>query len=93
MPFAILVLHVVPWQHEFNEQLSLMHTDLGVIEDLHIRYTSYQYSYCKLVVDLARRRRYVEGAAKIVQTMTAQLDAMAGGRRPLFENARPALSD
>lgn len=56
-----------------------MHTDLGVIEDLHSRYTSYQYSYCKLVVELARRRRYAEAAAKIVQTMTAQLEAMSEG--------------
>lgn len=66
-------------QNEFNEQLSAMHIDLTVIEDLHNRYTSYQYSYCKLVMELARRRRYSEAAVKIVQTMTAQLDAMTEG--------------
>lgn len=66
-------------QTEFDEQLSLMHTDLTVIEDLQNRYTSYQYSYCKLVVELARRRRYAEAAARIVQTMTDQLDAMSEG--------------
>ncbi|KIP04383.1 hypothetical protein PHLGIDRAFT_195388 [Phlebiopsis gigantea 11061_1 CR5-6] len=73
-------------QSEFDEQLSLMHTDLGVIEDLHSRYTSYQYSYCKLVVELARRRRYAEAAAKIVQTMSDQLDAMAEEEREHREN-------
>jgi len=66
-------------ENEFADQLALLHTDLGVIEDLHARYTMYQYSYCKLVLELARRREYAEAASKIVQSMMLQLEALADG--------------
>lgn len=66
-------------QDNFTEQLSLLHTHLGTIEELHSRYTLYQYSYCKLVIELARRAQYAEAASKIVQGMMSQLDAMTEG--------------
>ncbi|EKM58196.1 uncharacterized protein PHACADRAFT_116910 [Phanerochaete carnosa HHB-10118-sp] len=68
-------------ENEFVDHLALLHTNLGVIDDLHARYTMYQYSYCKLVVELARRREYAEAAAKIVQSMTLQLEALTDEER------------
>lgn len=50
-----------------------------MIEDLHTRYTVYQYSYCKLVVELARRAEYAEAASKIVRSMMSQLEALTDG--------------
>lgn len=68
-------------ESEFAEQLAILHSDLGVIEELHARYAAYQYSYCKLVVELARRREYAEAASKIVQSMTSQLEALTDEER------------
>ncbi|GJE96586.1 autophagy-related protein 17 [Phanerochaete sordida] len=68
-------------EDEFADQLASLHTDLGMIEDLHTRYTQYQYSYCKLVEELARRREYAVAAAKIVKSMTLQLEALTEEER------------
>lgn len=57
-----------------------------MIEDLHTRYTQYQYSYCKLVEELARRREYAVAAAKIVKSMTLQLEALTEGTSPTRVN-------
>ncbi|KAH8100023.1 autophagy protein Apg17-domain-containing protein [Cristinia sonorae] len=58
------------------EHIADMHTSLGTIEDLHSRFTSYEYSYCKLLLELGRRRQYKEAAEKVVEGMLAQLEAM-----------------
>ena len=63
------------------------------IEELYHRYTSYQYSYCKLVIELGRRRQYKEAAQKIVEGMMAQLDAMTEGKpRPVAIYSRSPLT-
>ena len=49
------------------------------MEELYHRYTSYQYSYNKLVIELARRQQYCEAAKKIVDGMRSQLEAMTEG--------------
>ena len=67
-------------QNEYIEQLSLLDENLVSVEELHTRYTRYQYSYCKLVIELARRKQYAEAAGKIVETMTAQLNALVEGQ-------------
>lgn len=63
-------------QAQFAEQLGNIQQTLSTIEDLYHRYTSYQYSYCKLVVELSRRRRYAETAARFVRDMTSKLQDM-----------------
>ncbi|KAI0087279.1 autophagy protein Apg17-domain-containing protein [Irpex rosettiformis] len=62
---------------ECKEHLAQLEQRLTTVEELHHRYTSYQYSYNKLVVELVRRRKYMEAAMKIVQGMTKELKAMA----------------
>lgn len=57
----------------------MMQQHLASIEHLRIHYTEYQYSYCKLVEELARRKQYKEAATKIVQGMASQLTAMVEG--------------
>lgn len=49
------------------------------LDDLHHRFLSYQTSFNKLLVEIARRRQYREAADKIVEGMMGQLDAMADG--------------
>ncbi|TBU24040.1 autophagy protein Apg17-domain-containing protein [Dichomitus squalens] len=68
---------------ESIEHLSYLHAQLQPLEELHHKYTSYQYAYGKLVLELARRQRYREAAQRIIATMTAQLDAMAEEERIL----------
>ena len=72
-------------QVECKEHISQLEHRLTTVEELHHRYTSYQYSYNKLVVELVRRRKYMEAATKIVQGMSKELKAMAEGEcRPFF---------
>ena len=66
-------------QSESIDHLSYLHAQMRPFEELHHKYTSYQYAYNKLVLELARRRQYREAAQRIVSTMTAQLDAMTEG--------------
>ncbi|KZT73168.1 hypothetical protein DAEQUDRAFT_762515 [Daedalea quercina L-15889] len=47
---------------ESTEHLNLLHDHLVAIEDLHHRYTSYEYSFNMLLLELARRHRYREDA-------------------------------
>ncbi|KAI0693127.1 autophagy protein Apg17-domain-containing protein [Cytidiella melzeri] len=63
-------------QDECREHLTQLVHKMSTIEELHHRYTSYQYSYNKLVVELVRRRKYMEGAARIVQGMSSELRTM-----------------
>lgn len=57
-----------------------MHGSLGTVEDLFSRFTSYEYSYSKLLLELGRRRQYKEAAEKVVQGMLTQLEAMVDGK-------------
>ncbi|OBZ72535.1 Autophagy-related protein 17 [Grifola frondosa] len=70
---------------ESTEHLVVLHHHLVTIDDLHHRFTSYQYSYNRLVLELARRRQYREAAQKIVEGMLAQLDAMTEEERQARE--------
>ncbi|RPD61104.1 hypothetical protein L226DRAFT_486215 [Lentinus tigrinus ALCF2SS1-7] len=70
-------------ENESMDHLSYLHAQLRPLEELHHQYTSYQYAYNKLVLELARRRQYREAAQRIVATMTAQLDAMTEEERLL----------
>ncbi|KAI0749561.1 autophagy protein Apg17-domain-containing protein [Daedaleopsis nitida] len=70
-------------ENQSIEHLSFLHAQLRPLEELHHKYTSYQYAYSKLVLELARRRQYREAAQRIVATMTGQLDAMAEEERLL----------
>jgi len=58
------------------ERMSHLQAHLMTLEDLHHKYTSYQFSYNKLLIELARRRQYREAAENIVRGMMAQLEAM-----------------
>lgn len=49
------------------------------IEDLIQRFNAYRLSYSKLLVEIARRRRYKEAAENIVRSMMAQLETMSDG--------------
>lgn len=70
---------------ESSRQLALLHQHLMTIEELHHRFTSYQYAYSKLLLELARRRQYREAADRIVQGMISQLDAMTKEERQMRE--------
>ncbi|KAI0787917.1 autophagy protein Apg17-domain-containing protein [Fomes fomentarius] len=65
------------------DHLSYLHAQLCPLEELHHKYTFYQYAYGRLVLELARRRQYCEAAQRIVSTMMSQLDAMAEEERVL----------
>ncbi|KZT22417.1 hypothetical protein NEOLEDRAFT_1071676 [Neolentinus lepideus HHB14362 ss-1] len=58
------------------ERMSHLQAHLMTLEDLNHKYTSYQFSYNKLLIELARRRQYREAAENIVRGMMAQLEAM-----------------
>ncbi|KAH9928641.1 autophagy protein Apg17-domain-containing protein [Fomitopsis serialis] len=62
---------------ESTEHLSLLHEHLVTIEDLHHRYTSYEYSYNMLLLELARRHRYREDAERLIMSVISQLNTMA----------------
>ncbi|KAI1797380.1 autophagy protein Apg17-domain-containing protein [Ganoderma leucocontextum] len=70
-------------EKESIEHLSYLHAQLQPLEELHHKYTSYQYAYSKLVLEFARRLRYRDAAQRILTTMTAQLDAMTEEERIL----------
>ncbi|KAI0714454.1 autophagy protein Apg17-domain-containing protein [Cerioporus squamosus] len=70
-------------ENESIDHLSYLHAQLRPLEELHHKYTSYQYAYSKLILELARRKQYREAAQRIVATMTAQLDAMTEEERLL----------
>ncbi|KAH9945266.1 autophagy protein Apg17-domain-containing protein [Epithele typhae] len=62
-------------ENESIDRLSYMHAQLQQIESLHHKYTSYQYSYSKLVLELADRQQYREEIQRRVSEMAAELDA------------------
>ncbi|CDO77390.1 hypothetical protein BN946_scf184835.g12 [Trametes cinnabarina] len=64
---------------ESLEHLSHLHMQLSPLEELHHKYTSYQYAYNNLVLELARRRQYREAAQRVVANMVAELDTMVEG--------------
>ncbi|KAI9061011.1 hypothetical protein FKP32DRAFT_1654906 [Trametes sanguinea] len=68
---------------ESLEHLSHLHMQLSPLEDLHHKYTSYQYAYNNLVLELARRRQYREAAQRVVANMIAELDTMVEEERGL----------
>ncbi|KAH9838401.1 autophagy protein Apg17-domain-containing protein [Rhodofomes roseus] len=77
-------------ENESTEHLNLLHDHLVTIEDLHHRYTSYEYAYNMLLLELARRRRYREDAERLVKSMISQLDTMAEEELQLREEFKAA---
>lgn len=68
------------YQTQSAEHLTDLHHSLGTLEDLHSRFTSYEYSYSKLLLEIGRRRQYKEAAEKVVEGMLSQLEAMVEGK-------------
>ncbi|KAI0635683.1 autophagy protein Apg17-domain-containing protein [Trametes polyzona] len=68
---------------ESLDHLAHLHLQLSPLEELHHKYTSYQYAYNKLVLELARRRQYREAAQRVVANTIAELDAMVAEERVL----------
>ncbi|EED82160.1 predicted protein [Postia placenta Mad-698-R] len=66
-------------EDEAREHVALLHHHIVTIEDLQHRFTSYQYAYSKLLLELARRRQYRDASDRIVNGMIAQLNAMTEG--------------
>jgi autophagy-related protein 17 len=66
-------------QGDCEDLLEALQQRLLVVGDLHHRFVQYQSSFNKLLIEIARRRQYREAAEKIVEGMTAQLDAMSSG--------------
>jgi len=64
-----------------QEHIAVLHQHLLTPEDLYHRFLSYQTSFSKLMVEIARRRQYREAADKIVDGMMAQLEAMTEEER------------
>ena len=61
------------------KHLDAMQEHLVAIEDLRDHFSAYQYSYCKLVAELARRKQYKDTIAKFVQSVASQLTVMVEG--------------
>lgn len=57
----------------------MLHHHLVAVDDLHHRYTSYQFSFDKLLLELGRRRHWHETAENIVRSTIRQLDDLAEG--------------
>lgn len=72
-------------EDEAREHVALLHHHIVTIEDLQHRFTSYQYAYSKLLLELARRRQYRDASDRIVNGMIAQLNAMTEEERQLRE--------
>ncbi|KAL4072585.1 autophagy-related protein 17 [Scleroderma yunnanense] len=70
---------------DFEDLLDCLQQRLLVVEDLHHRYVSFQSSFNKLLLEIARRRQYREAAEKIVDGMMAQLEAMTEEERQVRE--------
>ncbi|OSD06340.1 hypothetical protein PYCCODRAFT_1431344 [Trametes coccinea BRFM310] len=68
---------------ESLKHLSDLHMQLSPLEELHHKYTSYQYAYNNLVLELARRRQYREAAQRVISNMIAELDTMVEEERGL----------
>ncbi|KIM84999.1 hypothetical protein PILCRDRAFT_67316 [Piloderma croceum F 1598] len=64
-----------------QEHINVLHRHLLPLEDLHHRYVSYQTSFNKLLIEIARRRQYREAADKIVHSMMATLQSMSEDER------------
>jgi len=64
-----------------QEHIAVLQQHLLTLEDLYHRFLSYQTSFSKLMVEIARRRQYREAADKIVDGMMAQLEAMTEEER------------
>ncbi|VDC04793.1 unnamed protein product [Peniophora sp. CBMAI 1063] len=71
---------------EFAERLQELHHQLLDIDELTHRYHSYQDSYRKLLVEVARRRHYKDAADQIVRGMMSQLQAMTEEERQVRED-------
>ncbi|KAI0783551.1 autophagy protein Apg17-domain-containing protein [Abortiporus biennis] len=72
-------------ENETSEHLTMLYVNLSAIEDLYERFKMFQYSYSKLLIEMARRRQYKEAAQKIVEGMMNQLEAMTEEERHLRE--------
>ncbi|KAI0649281.1 autophagy protein Apg17-domain-containing protein [Trametes meyenii] len=68
---------------ESLDHISHLHLELSPLEELHHKYTSYQYAYNKLVLELARRRQYREAVQRFVANTMAELDTMVEEERML----------
>ncbi|EIN09795.1 hypothetical protein PUNSTDRAFT_101708 [Punctularia strigosozonata HHB-11173 SS5] len=62
---------------QISTQITNLHGHLVDLENLQLRYISYQFSYNKLLLELGRRRQYRDAAERIVNDMLAQLHVMA----------------
>ncbi|KAH9902806.1 autophagy protein Apg17-domain-containing protein [Cubamyces lactineus] len=84
---GIIMTDMLEQQHaveiESLDHLEHLHLQLRPLEELHHQYTSYQYAYNKLVLELARRRQYREAAQRVVANTMAELDAMVEEERIL----------
>ncbi|THH20742.1 hypothetical protein EW146_g697 [Bondarzewia mesenterica] len=69
-----------------SERLASLHDHLFRIEELSHQYTSYQLSFNKLVVEMARRRQYKEAAENIVRGMVAQIEALTEEEQQVRED-------
>ncbi|KAA1467537.1 hypothetical protein DENSPDRAFT_251101 [Dentipellis sp. KUC8613] len=73
-------------EHSSIDHLTNLHQHLLTIEELEHRYTAYQASFHKLLIEIARRRQYKEAAENIVRGMMAQLEAMTEEERQVRED-------
>lgn len=66
-----------------EEHIANLHQHLLTLEDLHQRFLSYQTSFDKLLVEIARRRQRREATEKEVERMRAELETMAESNSPI----------
>lgn len=67
-----------------NSRLGALHQNLVSIEDLIRQFNAYRLSYAKLLIEIARRRRYKEETENILRGMMTQLETMSEGMFFLF---------
>ncbi|TCD70232.1 autophagy- protein 17 [Steccherinum ochraceum] len=88
-----MLTHQETVESQSMEHIADMHVSLGAIEDLHVRFTSYEYSYSKLLLELGRRKQYKEAAEKVVEGMLSQLEAMVEEERQRRESFNAEYGD
>ncbi|THV03192.1 hypothetical protein K435DRAFT_748177 [Dendrothele bispora CBS 962.96] len=71
---------------ECDERLGELEEHLQTIQSLHERFVSYQASFRKLVLEIARRKQYKEAAESIVRGMMAELEARTEEERRVREH-------
>jgi autophagy-related protein 17 len=69
-------------QSQCVDTLNGLQEHLITIEDLQQKFTSYQLSYNKMLLEIGRRGQYREAAAVIVRRMIEELAAMTEGLCP-----------